>query len=330
MIVRNILPMTVCGFALTACAHNTPPPSITYDNAQFKSAVEEHDPAPRPAPAIPVGAVIGPPAPLPDANAKNAASPTVRVETANRQALQEPTGDNYINAAQIYPFSDNALYRLYTAPEQVSDIALQPGETLSAISAGDTVRWAVGDTASGNGAARQVHVLVKPFTVGLKTNLVILTNRRAYHLELVSTKSVSMAAVSWNYPNDQLISEKSGQTDPATPPIVDTGVAIDNIHFRYAITGDHPPWRPLRAFDDGNKVYIEFPKRIDQGDAPPLFVIGVDGGTELVNYRMRGNYYVVDRLFAAAELRLGEDKQQIVRITRTDGKPQNAASIFGG
>ena len=86
----------------------------------------------------------------------------------------------------------------------------------------------------------------------------------------------------------------------------------------------------MRAFDDGNKVYIEFPERIDQGDAPPLFVIGADGGTELVNYRMRGNYYVVDRLFAAAELRLGEDKQQIVRITRTDGKPQNAASIFGG
>ena len=98
----------------------------------------------------------------------------------------------------------------------------------------------------------------------------------------------------------------------------------------YAITGDDPPWRPVRAFDDGNKVYIEFPKRIDQGDAPPLFVIGADGGTELVNYRMRGNYYVVDKLFAAAELRLGEDKQQIVRITRTDGKPQNAASIFGG
>jgi type IV secretion system protein TrbG len=329
MCARKFLLMVVLGLPLAACAHNAPPPSITYDNAEFKPAVEKHDPAPRPAPAIPVGTVIGPPAPLPDANEKDAASPTARVETANRAALHEPARDDYINAAQIYPFSDNALYRLYTAPEQVSDIALQPGETPSAISAGDTVRWAVGDTASGNGAERQVHVLVKPFTAGLKTNLVILTDRRTYHLELVSTKSVSMAAVSWNYPNDQLISEKDGQTDPVASRPIDAGIAIDNIHFRYAITGDDPPWRPVRAFDDGNKVYIEFPKRIDQGDAPPLFVIGADGGTELVNYRMRGNYYVVDRLFAAAELRLGEDKQQIVRITRTDGKSQNAASIFG-
>jgi len=38
----------------------------------------------------------------------------------------------------------------------------------------------------------------------------------------------------------------------------------------------------------------------------------------LVNYRMSGNYYVVDRLFAKAELRLGEKKQDVVRIARSD------------
>ena len=53
---------------------------------------------------------------------------------------------------------------------------------------------------------------------------------------------------------------------------------------------------------------------------PPLFVIGPAGGSELVNYRARQNYYVVDRLFAAAELRLGDkDSERRVRIVRTDG-----------
>ncbi len=86
-------------------------------------------------------------------------------------------------------------------------------------------------------------------------------------------------------------------------------------------------------FDDSTKVYIEFPRRLDQGEAPPLFVVGADGGAQLVNYRVRGNYYIVDRLFAAAELRLGEDPQQIVRISRTDGQrskdkqPDQAAEI---
>jgi type IV secretion system protein VirB9 len=34
---------------------------------------------------------------------------------------------------------------------------------------------------------------------------------------------------------------------------------------------------------------------------------------------MRGRYYIVDRLFTAAELRLGERHQKIVRIVRTGG-----------
>ncbi len=82
------------------------------------------------------------------------------------------------------------------------------------------------------------------------------------------------------------------------------------------------PWRPTQVFDDGAKVYIEFPRGIAQGEMPPLFVLGPEGGAELVNYRARQNYYIVDRLFAAAELRLGGDKQQKVRIVRTDGRPR--------
>jgi type IV secretion system protein VirB9 len=95
---------------------------------------------------------------------------------------------------------------------------------------------------------------------------------------------------------------------------------VDSLHFRYAISGDSPPWKPTRVFDDGHKVYIAFPRRIDQGESPPLFVVGADGEAALVNYRMRGSYYIVDRLFAAAELRLGTDPQQVVRISRTDGR----------
>jgi type IV secretion system protein VirB9 len=247
--------------------------------------------------------------------------------------LHEPTANGYLDAVQIYPVSENALYRLYAAPQQVSDIALQPGETLSAISAGDTVRWAVGDTASGSGQGRQVHVLVKPFAPNLKTNLVILTDKRTYHLELQSTDRVSMAAISWSYTDGGLVTDKGGDTPAAAAAAsLDTGVALQNLNFRYTISGDSPPWKPLRAFDDGHKVYIEFPERIDQGEAPPLFVVGPDGSNELVNYRVRGNYYVVDRLFGAAELRLGQDKQQVVRISRTDGvKPGGIlSSLFGG
>ena len=244
---------------------------------------------------------------------------------ANAAALQEPHADAYVNAAQVYAFSDGALYRLFAAPQQVSDIALEPGETLTAISAGDTVRWAVGDTASGSGATRQVHVMVKPFAAGLTTNLVILTNKRAYHLVLESTAHVAMAALRWSYPDEALIAARTAME--AAP--VDTGISVEALNFRYAISGDTPPWRPLRAFDDSHKVFIECPARLDQGEAPPLFVVNSNGGNDLVNYRVRGNYYVVDQLFAAAELRLGTDPQQVVRISRTDGAKASAAQATG-
>src|SRR3546814_3447966 len=80
------------------------------------------------------------------------------------------------------------------------------------------------------------------------------------------------------------------------------------------MSGGAPAWRPLRAFDDGDKVYIQFPANIGQGELPPLFVIGAEGDVQLVNYRVRPPYLIVDRLFGAAELRLGGKHAQVVRI----------------
>ena len=127
-----------------------------------------------------------------------------------------------------------------------------------------------------------------------------------------------MAAISWIYPQDQLVLLRHQNAEAEAVQPVASNLSLENIRFRYAISGDNPPWKPMRAFDDGRQVYIEFPSRIDQGEAPPLFIVGADGGNELVNYRMRSNFYIVDRLFAAAELRLGTDPQQVVRISRND------------
>lgn len=328
--IHTVLIVSVSALSLTACNDNVPPPAITYDSGDFKPAAIQTEP-PKPVEIVAVPQPLPLPGqlqPPPSAHSANDNRPsTARVEAANQAALQEPTGHGYVNAVQVYPFTDGALYRLYAAPEQVTDIALQPGETLVSVSAGDTVRWVVGDTSSGTGGAKQVHVLVKPFSAGLKTNLVIMTDRRSYHLALESTDNTAMAAISWTYPQDQLVmlQQQNKQADAASP--VADGVALEDLHFRYAISGDTPPWRPVRAFDDGSKVYIEFPSRLDQGEAPPLFVVGPTGDSELVNYRVRRNYYIVDRLFAAAELRLGQKPQQTVRISRTDtGTPAPAAS----
>ncbi|HYJ51914.1 MAG TPA: P-type conjugative transfer protein TrbG [Allosphingosinicella sp.] len=254
----------------------------------------------------------------PSRHARREAAPTARVQSANRAASREPSRAGFVNAVQVYPWSEGTLYRLYAAPGRVTDIALQPGEAVTAVAAGDTLRWTVGDTTSGSAAGRRTHILVKPFSAGLSTNLIITTDRRVYHVQLESTGRAAMAALSWTYPQDELIALQRASAAAETAAPVASGLALEQLRFGYRISGDDPAWRPLRAFDDGRQTFIEFPASIAQGEAPPLFVLGERGEAELVNYRMAGRYYVVDRLFARAELRLGAARQSVVRISRDD------------
>ena len=315
--------LTVLVTAAGCATPGTPPPAITLDEPIAAQKLPEPPnpievvemPKPLPLP----GQMKALPSALEAKPAPEAADEKTRVTRANEEARVAPSREGYVNAIQVWPYAEGALYQVYTSPGRVTVIALQQGEELVTVSAGDTVRWIVGDTASGSGASLRVNILIKPTRVGLKTNLVITTNRRTYLLELSSTPQAWMASVSWDYPKDRMLAlQKQAQQAQATAP-VETGMTLEQIKFRYAITGDTPSWKPVRAFDDGERVYIQFPGGIAQGELPPLFVIGPQGDGQLVNYRFRSPYYVVDRLFGAAELRLGGDKAEVVRIERTDG-----------
>jgi len=315
--------VAVVAIALTGCATPRKPPPIPLDEPVQAQPLPElpkpvevvavPEPLPLPGQLMPLPETVEPP-PTPEPTDER-----VRVSRANAEARVAPTREGYVNAIQVWPFTDGALYQVYASPGRVTVIALQPGEELVTVAAGDTVRWIVGDTASGGGDELRVNVLVKPIRSGLKTNLVITTSRRTYLIELTSTEKAWMASVSWDYPRDRMLSlQRQAQAASVAAPL-DTGLSLENIRFRYAISGSNAPWKPLRAFDDGEKVYIQFPAGIAQGELPPLFVIGAQGDGQLVNYRFRSPYYIVDRLFGAAELRLGGKKGDIVRIERTDG-----------
>ena len=144
---------------------------------------------PSPATAVvPVVTAPTPKRPVRRVALRKPVSPNVaRVAAANRAATQEPQAQAFVNAVQLFPFNDGAIYQVYTAPGAVTDIALQAGETLVAVAAGDTARWVIGDTTSGTGADKRTHILVKPFAAGLATNLVVTTDRRSYHLQLTAT-----------------------------------------------------------------------------------------------------------------------------------------------
>lgn len=251
------------------------------------------------------------------------------IAKANAQARDWPTPGAYVNSALYYDFEPGRLYTIHTSPRFLTTITLKPGEKLIAKAAGDTVRWVIGETQAGAGDSVQVVIFVKPIRPDLRTNIVLTTDQRTYLIDAVSNAGSAYTSVlSWNYPQD-LAREAAARRDQAqtaasvrAATTAADAIPIDRLDFRYRIAprkGRAPAWIPVRVFDDGVRTYIEFPADLATREAPPLFLLGDDGQAQLVNYRQKGLYYVVDRLIDRAELRLGDKPQAIVRITRLGG-----------
>jgi type IV secretion system protein VirB9 len=176
-----------------------PPPQISYDE-EAQPAFQVADP-PKPVEIVEIPKPLPLPGQLKPVNAARSrpepGDPRKRVEKANAAARIQPTRNGYINAVQVYPFAQGALYQVYAAPGEVTDVALQEGEQLvgsGPVAAGDTVRWIIGDTESGTGASKRIHILIKPTRPEITSNLVINTDRRTYLLELRSAEKTYMAS----------------------------------------------------------------------------------------------------------------------------------------
>jgi type IV secretion system protein VirB9 len=323
MRARLLTSTVLAAFALSGCAalggHHiapaaAPPPMPVVAAVAAPPPVLERVVAMAPIPNPPSRRGAGRAAATPVADTGD---PAERVARANAAARVQPTRAAYANAEQVFHFEEGALYQVYAAPGRITDIALEEGEQLSGtgpVAAGDTTRWVIGNTESGSGAGRRVHILVKPTRTKLVTNLIVNTDRRTYHIELRTTPATYMASVSWRYPEEQ---RAAAQVQAAAFPQATS--KLEGLNFSYRISGDHPAWRPVRVFDDGRQTVIEFPANVSQSEMPPLFVSGPDGkATDLVNYRVSGQRIVIDRLIDRAELRLGDKRgAQRVRIERT-------------
>jgi type IV secretion system protein VirB9 len=219
---------------------------------------------------------------------------------------------------------------VYAAPLKITSIQFAPGERVESVGVGDSTRWIIGRTSAGAGSRKREVVLIKPQRAWLNTNMTITTDRRIYQLELHSYKESYMAAVSWNYPQD-LVTQYAQQRDSQagggasaggekTGEAVTVGADASQLEFGYGFVveePDNPPsWMPLRVFDDGTKTYVHFPSHVKKRQAPALFVLSADGQTQIVNYRVKGDYYIVDRVFEMAQLRLGEKNPVTVGIER--------------
>lgn len=233
---------------------------------------------------------------------------------ANGAARQRPERDGFDAARYVYTYAPGAIFELYANPNFVSTILLEEGERLTNVAAGDTSRWQVSEANAEGLSGLRTILLVKPVAAGLRTNIVLVTDRRTYLVEAVSQAGEAYSAeIAWCY-------ERGAEQLPYSQ------VGALNFDYRVRVVrGARPAWTPLRVFDDGRRTWIEFAEATQASELPPLFVITGEGA-ELVNYRIDGRRYMVDRVFDRAELRLGVRAPQVVRIERaelvSDRRPQ--------
>jgi type IV secretion system protein VirB9 len=224
----------------------------------------------------------------------------------------------------VYTYG-SGLPTVVCAPLRVCIVELQAGEQLvGEPQIGDSVRWNIAPALYGKGDEQTTLIVIKPQDSGLDTTLLITTDRRAYYLRLISKPVDYIARVSFAYPNDgaNKAAWKEHEARAATRNESVRGgqsTSVDSLHFDYEIKGKDTRIKPQQVFDDGSKTYIRMSPDTAARDLPVLVAVGPDGKPEMVNYRVKGNTYIADRLFDRAELVLGNGKKaqkvEIVRVT---------------
>src|SRR5712691_1450147 len=162
---RSLALIMLTSTALAGCA-TFKPPQISYDDERPAvlegetpkpvQVVEIAKPLPLPGQLKPLWGARSPPEP---------GDPRQRVDQASAAARIQPSRSGYLNAVQVYPFADGALYQVYAAPGHVTDIALQDGEQLvgsGPVAAGYFFLNNTAATESGTATTKKIHILVKP------------------------------------------------------------------------------------------------------------------------------------------------------------------------
>lgn len=207
-----------------------------------------------------------------------------------------------------FKYEPHETYQIYCQDGFVTDLKFQPGEKVTYVGAGDTTRWVIDRSSAGAGALKQEHVYIKPVKRGLSTNIIINTNQRTYQIHAISGSRYN-PMVSWLVETNREQLWRQVREREIENMLTVNAAAL---HSHYRITSAERSWAPDMVFDDGQKTFLKMKPEVKTGIAP-VFMIEENGKTVLVNYRVVGSFYIVDRIFKTGKLMVGTDKVMIKR-----------------
>lgn len=289
-----------------ASAQATSQPTIVNQPGAQKTAIP-------PAGWPPATAVIKPPHVVLDHKEAAAAAQSAAWRNRSDRPTMDPTGT-------LHWVFGNSQPRVVCSPLNLCDIAMQPGETINDVHIGDTAFWATRLSVSSGPEGRTTHLTLSPLQEGHETSMLVYTNRRTYSIKLVSAAKSYTALTAFTYPDAQDSLDASlaayhakmgGKKVSGTMSMVSSDAGdIARIEM-LKISGDNPSWKPVAAYTDGKKTYIQFPSAMQFSDSPTLLGVNNDGGffssaTERrVIYRWMGDRLIADTVMNKLELVLG-------------------------
>jgi len=222
----------------------------------------------------------------------------------------------------VYQYDNNLTYSVVSAPGMVTDISLGTDEKLQAFAIGDTLQWISAKT--------EGHIFLKPTTEGLTTTGTLITDKRTYQLSIKSVNATEHnwhQRVSWSYPDillferQKVVAEKKVAEDEKKridDTVVSRGVSVESLNFEYTVSGD-AQFKPVTVFDDGRFTWLRL-RNVQE--MPAVFLLSDGAAGELVNYQVKDNYIVINRIIPGALLKLGKDE---VRIKNNAAKKRQSS-----
>lgn len=209
------------------------------------------------------------------------------------------------NSTMVFSYSPNQLYKIYCRMGFITDLAFKKGETINYVGGGDTAGWSISKT-NVDGVE---HLLIKPVVETGTTNFFIATDKHTYQV-IVNSSNWYNPMVKWVYGQEtiteNLLEKKKNER------VITGNVNVSNItdmDFNYVASGNGN--KPELIFSDGEKTYLKF-KSIKNKQVPIFVRAKNRKEMSLVNYTVKDNYYIIDKVFDVAQIR--ESDKDIVTI----------------
>jgi len=211
----------------------------------------------------------------------------------------------------IYDYTDNSIYEIYARKNYLTTLRLQEGEKIQFFAGGDTERWAIEESQGGKG--NRPVIFIKPSIEeeedDMLTNIIIVTDKHMYFLNIQLSEEKYNPLVEWRYPNEAKIIREAQERNT-------TVIGTDDLtKLNYGYNWNrNSVLSPMQVFDNGEHTFIVLKDRTKE--MPAIYVKGVDGQISFVTPKINGKYITIDRVTEEITLEIGKQKLKIRNIKK--------------